>query len=573
MIGATCEMWVDGVRFADAPGTGAPAALGDLVIRWGRDNRLDQPQPAQLTVTVLDKGAGADRWDSLIGLGSVVTVWADVAGHRVSPFAGRVTDVTGRWDADAGGTRVEVAAADQLADLANRFVGAEPWAAEPWWGRAHRITGKAGADWAYIPHPPGDAVVSRMDVDRQAMASLLADLAVTGGTIIFPAMFPDGTELLVTQNPNDRASMMVLGPGTDGLWRPMPAAGLGAYELPAADVLRDPVAWARTVVDLVTRATVRWQDQTTSPDPTERSVSIVNADNETRWGARGVSIGTILTSQSDAEKLAAAVLVRNQASAAYRARGLVWDLDHADPAGADLAAALLDSSVRTGTAVMLTDLPDWTPVAADAGGYVEGGAYSFAAGRWVLSLTTTSAVGAGRSITYAQCPYPVPAYNQFAPDVSYLDLVGVGPPPTVQQDPAVPPDLPVAAPAGSTPGGLPYPEPTAPYRDTPAALDALRTAIIPRLANQPLQFIPAATYRSDANGDVVIDLSARFTKLDGAVLSDWGGGYPCNYQVVTHSSFPPAQLQVRVMQLTPPSGTVLPHNDAKFAITAWGTPA
>jgi hypothetical protein len=576
-IPATCEIWVDGALFADgADGdTDSPVLLDGVTLRWGRDNRLDQPDPAQLTVDILDRGGGPDRYDAVIGLGSKITVWAAVAGTRVSPFTGRVTDVTAEWDAAAVGTRVSVAAADALSGFANRFVGAEPWPAEPWWGRAHRITGQGGADWAIIPFPPGNVTVSRLDVDRQAMAGLLADLAVTGGTIIFPAMFPDGTELLVAQNPNDRASMTVLAPGGDGLWRPTPAAGLGAYELSACDLARDPVAWSRTVVDLVTRATVRWQDQSTSPGTTERSVAMVNADDEARWGARGVSLGTLLTTAADAETLCTAVLVRNQASEAYRARGLVWDLAAVtDPAATTgLAVALLDSSVRTGTAVMLTDLPDWTPAAADTGSYVEGGTYRFGGGRWLLSLLTTSAVGAGRSITYQQTPTPTPSYQQIAPDVSYLDLYGVGAPPAAPTTAAAAdPADPVPGPSGVNPYGLPYPEPTDPYAQTAAALQALAQAIDPRLVNLPIQFIPKATYPTDGNGDAVIDLSATFVSIDGAVVSDNGGGYPNLLQVVQSTGSVQNKLYIRVLTTTPPDGAVWANASGTFALTVWGTP-
>lgn len=432
-IPATCELWVDGARFADTAGD-TPAALDNLVIRWGRENRLDQPNPAQLTVSLLDTGAGPDRWDRVINLGSHVVVWADVQGARVSPFVGRVTDVTGRWNEDLGGTEVAVAAADSLADRANRYVGQEPWAAELYWQRAVRITGGSQADWGPIPWPPGGTTVSRMDVDRQSQTTLLTELAVSGGAIIYPVMTPAGAELMVLDNPTLRASLFVLGVDDAGYWRPMSGAGTGAFELPAADLFRDPVTWARTVVDQVTRVTVRYLDQTTSPGTTERSVGYVNAAAEAEWGARGVSLGTILTTAADAQTLAGAVLVRNQASDNYRARGLVWDLGRVhDPAAAlGLARALLDSSARTGVALVLADLPDWTPATADGGGYVEGGDYAFTGGRWVLSLTTTSAVGAGRSATFAELDRAM-VHNKVAADVSYLDLRGVGVPAALTQ--------------------------------------------------------------------------------------------------------------------------------------------
>ena len=54
-------------------------------------------------------------------------------------FAGRITDLAGDDRRPAGTIRVDVTAVDQLADLENRYVGDEPWLAEPFAARVDRI--------------------------------------------------------------------------------------------------------------------------------------------------------------------------------------------------------------------------------------------------------------------------------------------------------------------------------------------------------------------------------------------------------------------------------------------------
>ena len=120
--------------------------------------------------------------------------------------------------------------------------------------------------------------------------------------------------------------------------------------------------------------------------------------------------------------------------------------------------------------------------------------------------------------------------------------------------------------------GLPYPEPTEPYRNTAAAITALRDAIAPRLVNLPIQFFPKTNYPTNSNGDAVIDLSATFVSIDGAVISDNGGGYPSHFQVVQSTGAVQNSLYVRALTTTPPDGTVLANGNATFAMTVWGVP-
>lgn len=438
LIPATCELWIDGVRYPDGqPGEddAEPFALADLVIRWGRSNTVDQPAPAQCSFTIMDPPTGAIRFDDTVALGSSVLIWSELDGNRSVVFAGRVTDLDATFDETAGAGVCAVVATDQMSDLGNRFVGAEPWPAEALNTRAQRIISAIGLDPAVVLGPipvpsPGSLTVSRMDVDRQAAAGLLFELATSGGAVLWSSFnAATGAPYLIFENPANRASLYIFGQDLGTLlWHPMPGLS-GGSPLSACQVLEDPVKWQRTITDLMTRATVRWQDQTTQPDPTERSVSLVNTEAEATYGSRGISIGTILTTTGDAQTLAARVLAGHQPSPQWRTEGLTWDLalsETNDPATRALALALLDNTRRLGYAIALTDLPYWTPTAAAVQLYIEGGTYTFDDGRWVLALQGSPATGLGSSLTYGQTD-PSIRYADIDPAVQFLQTIGVGP--------------------------------------------------------------------------------------------------------------------------------------------------
>ena len=435
---ATCELWIDGVRYPDGSTPGEdpanPFAVTGLTIVWGRETTLDQPQPAQCTFTVLDPPGGTVRFDDTVKLGSTVAVYAAIpGGTRQLVYGGRVTDLAAAWDPGAGAGSCQVAVADTMADLANRFVGAEPWAAQTLTARAQRILAAVGVSTAGLtvaarlaPLP-----VSRMDVDRQAAAGLLNDLAASAGGVLWAAVIDATTTAFRFEDPWARASLVrfVKDPGT-GKWHPAIVPGGNGYPLPACQVLRDPVVWGRAVTDLITRATVRWLDQTTSPGTTERSVAVLDTAAEATYGARGLSVGTILTTSADASTLASGLLAAHQPSPSWRTAGLAWDLadtdDPADPETIDLATRLLDNKARLGLPIALTDLPYWTPTAAAVSLYVEGGDYRFDRGRWVLALTAAPATGLGGSMSFDTFNRSV-RYVDMDRTVSYLDLIGVGP--------------------------------------------------------------------------------------------------------------------------------------------------
>jgi hypothetical protein len=438
VIPATCEVWIDGKRYRDGqPNQVAadPYVLEGVTVTWGRENTIDQPDPATATFTIMDPPGGTIHFDATVQLGSTVVIWAQLGTARTVVFGGRITDLTASFDDDAGAGICEVVAADLLSDLANRFVGSEPWAMEAMSARASRILTAVGVSTAglTVATKPGAAQVSRMDVDRQPAAQLLLDLAVSTGCVLWAAYDPaKAGPYLLYEDPGARASLFALIENTTTLkWAPG-ASATGGTPLSACNVLQDPTEWVRAVTDLVTRVAVRWLDQSTSPDPTERTVEFVATADEKTYGARGVSTSTILTTSADATSLATGLQAAHKPSPAWRTSGMTWDLSatEATQADQDLAFALLGNVTRLGKAIALHDLPYWTPTAATLQVYIEGGVYRFEADdsgqvRWVLALVGAPATGLGGSLSYGKTDLSI-RFADVDRAVRYIDMVGVG---------------------------------------------------------------------------------------------------------------------------------------------------
>jgi hypothetical protein len=432
MITASCDVYIAGQHIPDGS-TGdpsAPLALDGLSLHWGRTTSIDQPEAATCTVDLLDRGGGSVRVDALVSLGATLVVYSSIGGAPpLIVFSGRVTDLDVEWD-DAGGAVCSVIAADLLADLANRFVGAEPWPQETLSARANRIVASAvGGGAVTVDARPAALPVSRMDVDRQAAAGLLRELA-TSGTAVLWVVVPSSTAVptLRIEDPSARTSMRALVESVPSLlWQISDAAG-DSNPLDACQVLRDPVHWSRATADLMTRVTVRWLDPSTSPDPTERTVSLVDTAAETTYGARGISVGTILASSTAADQAANVLMAGHRPSDLWRVSGLTWDTSivPVDPDTVTLAATLLDNSSRIGVPLLVTPLPAWAPAGAGAGVYVEGGNYRYTGGRWILALDGIPATGLGGSLSYGQTD-PSMRYVDIDPAITYLDMIGVGP--------------------------------------------------------------------------------------------------------------------------------------------------
>jgi hypothetical protein len=370
----------------------------------------------------------------------VILAPAAGAARAGEVFTGRVTDLAAEWSpdvGDAGGTLVKVTAQDDTAELANRYVGAEPWAAEPLATRFGRILTAAGQTMQYTVDPvPGARQVTYRDVDNQSAGGLLADLAKSAGGALWSATSLTTGPYLRLEDIDARPPLYTLAMDAGGVIRIVPASTVGGHGLviSACDVLLDPIQWIQDVADVATRVAIGWKDQTPDPvKPVDKTVTVINAPAESAAGQRRVQVSTELALLPDATAVANSILAR-MGNTGWRIRGVTYQVDAGDPLGpAGIAAVMtiLDATTRIGLPILLTDVPAWSPAptTADVPLYLEGAKLTNTAGAWTLELVTSAAHATGAADTaWNQLPVDW-SWDEWDAEISWSDLAGVGPPP------------------------------------------------------------------------------------------------------------------------------------------------
>lgn len=371
-----------------------------------------------------------------------VTILAPEGGTTVTQlvFGGRITDMQSAWDGDQ--PALDVTATDFLGDLGNRFVGSEPWLLEPLQTRMLRVLQLAqvpGEDpiTADIATTVANTPLSWEDVDHRAASGLLQDMANSVDGVLWSATHVVTGPYVKLEDPAQRPSLYQLAlQGGVIVIAPTDPATLPESQRPldvsACDVLRDPVEFVIDVSDIATRATVTWLEQTLNdkgqPQPTERTVAVIDTAGDIAYGTRNISLQTLLTASATATTVAQRLLVRNQG--VWRMQGLVVsDLDFRipDSQAAIILLTLLDGVRRGGMAIRVTDLPDWSPLGNVAPAYVEGGTYSYVGGGWELALTVSRGTGLGSNALWDQIP-PTWTWDQWKPTITWDDLRGVAAP-------------------------------------------------------------------------------------------------------------------------------------------------
>lgn len=430
-----CEVRVDGRRLADGsagdPDTD-PTVLSGLSVTWGRGTTIDQAEPATCTLTVLDT-SGDRAFLALLAVNRRLRVTAPDTDSQATPvvvFDGPITDIDAAYDDAQGAIVCTATAVDLAGELAQVKIGDQPWPAETLGDRANRIVGLAGAAigrpiLASIPPTSAGLPVGRRDIDRRPVTDLLTDLAVTADSALSAGHLLDTmlAEIVRLDDPAARVPLYQLAkPGPLVVIVPTTQNGI---ELPAALVDLPPVTWRQDTADVLTRITVVWRDQTTSPDPTERDYTI----GDDSAAARDLTVTTDLTTEAAAAALATRLLTR-LTDTAWRLPGAFWPLDRdldADQAAA--AVQLLDGTRRAGAAIRLTGLPGWCPTPGDLPVYLEGGRCTYTAAAWTLDLSLSSASGVGAAAAWNQLD-PAWTWNDLDPDLSWARLIGVAGPQT-----------------------------------------------------------------------------------------------------------------------------------------------
>lgn len=363
--------------------------------------------------------AGARHVDAV-----AVALEGEHAYRTVLVFSGVVTDL--RAGAALDGVRIELTAIDQLADLENRYVGAEPWPAETVTDRVANILA-ATATTVTARIDPGRAglVVGRRDVDHQAAGSLLGELAAGVDGVLWSATHADTGPYLWLEDMAARAQLGELTLIGDLVEIVLDPGRAGSTTIDGCDVPADAVTWLRDVSDVITVVDAGWSEQVTAPDlPVDHVEHVTDTAGVAAHGVRRAGVTTQLTTAADAEAVAERILART-AAVAWRVEGLTWDTGLAPPvSGLRVSDVLdlLDGTGRLGRGLIVTDVAVW-PGGDTVALYLEGGRYRYD-GAWVLELDGSPNVGIGVSVTWVELD-PVWRWDQFDPAIGWSDLYGV----------------------------------------------------------------------------------------------------------------------------------------------------
>lgn len=448
------DITVSPVRFARPDGGSIVVEPGTVVTGTGAWQAIEleyTPTVFGQWVGVAVTVAGFPRWVDAVGAWSDQPAgwsWADAGAvyvddvvvvapdggtvRTVEVFSGRITDLVASWDDGADAPVVQVTAQDFAADLANIDVGDEPWAVETMQARFERVLQLTGVPLeSVIDAELGAMLVSWQDVDLQSSMNLLRDLAQSVDGVLWSAAHATTGAYLWVENPSARAGLFTL-TVVDGIVVIVPASNVGdALDISACDVLRDPVQWEQSVADVSTRVAVTWLEQTLddagNPDPTERTVTVIDSGLEASYGKRRIAVSTLLQSQADALHVANQVLGRTHITD-WRASGFAIDdddsLSDVDAGTVTMVLDLLDGTQRIAKALRIVDLPAWSPSGDTLPVYLEGGEYTFEDGAWTLNLNVSHATAVGQSAAWVDLD-PAWIWTQFDPTISWLDMAGV----------------------------------------------------------------------------------------------------------------------------------------------------
>lgn len=175
------------------PESSAPVVIDDISIPWGRDNYLDMPEPATMTVRLLDR---AGTWVDPANrhpVGTRIELLADDGdGDQWHVFRGRIASVGLTAGPTDPRTRapsrwiVEITATDLTAVLGNiTFPEGTVWPAESAISRANRLR-DAGLDTdieaVYFAPDAVDWQMNETDVSDQSLLELIGQFYRSLGT-------------------------------------------------------------------------------------------------------------------------------------------------------------------------------------------------------------------------------------------------------------------------------------------------------------------------------------------------------------------------------------------------------
>lgn len=377
------------------------------------------------------------RWDVLNTLRlDDVSLLAPAGGVALAAlvFSGRITDLDARFDLGVGATVVKVIAADDTAELANRYVGDTPWQQSTLTQRFADVISVSGQSISYAVAPTvGSQLVSYRDVDSQPALRLLQELASSVAGVLWTATSLVTGPVLKLDDVAARPALHQLRDDGTGIIRiyirdPVPTSGV---TVSACNLLLEPVRWHQASDDDSTEVTALWLDQAPDPlSPVQRSVTLLDPVAERATGKRRISVTTQLSTEAGALSTASVVLARTR-TPGWRISGLSWSLNPYEmlsPDDLDVIMRLLDGTTRMGLPMIITEIPAWAPITDGTGitaVYVEGGRFTNTDGYWTLDLLVSDAASQGKTFPWQDLPADW-LWSEFASDIDWLDLSGVG---------------------------------------------------------------------------------------------------------------------------------------------------
>lgn len=364
-------------------------------------------------------------------------------------FAGRVTDLSATYDPFVPGTMVQCTAQDPTADMRNRLIGRTEWPLESANARAQRIHAEAARANTTVTV---DSTIASRQIQwrppgRGDAGQLLEDVAQSAGGVLWCISSVAGVTLLRIEDLGNRVPYATLKEDASGVVHVVldPNAA-GWLPVDACSFLLEPVSWVQDTTDVATVLTLSWQDDIGTGgahDLQQTEITLTDAPGVARYGTFTTTIDTQLANATDALNLATKWHGRLRESG-WRVAGLTFNVRDNAPLGPDeldVIMKVLDMTTRVGLPLMVTNLPEWTPVLdTRAAGtvttlplYVDGGGFAYTENGWTLELVTVDPRAVGKAdVAWNELPATTPAPNtgpwrwdEFAADVSWDDLAGV----------------------------------------------------------------------------------------------------------------------------------------------------
>lgn len=332
--------------------------------------------------------------------------------REVNIFTGNIVSAPISWNDEAQRPQIAITASDFTTQLANIRIGDKAWPKETARARLNRISELVGHLRIYMPANMGQTLLAAKDIDNTSALSLLEEIALSLGALLWSTSHDAVGAYLRFENPDERTPLYVLkysGGKLSIVGRPNDTQPVDANQL-----LLEGATWEYDASDLATTVIIRYVDD----EGTERRYTLEDTARRTRYGYRAHSVGTLLTSEADAAALATRLLNR------YAPGG--WILPEATMLsnGLDNAEqhAFLDATERLGKPVTLNGLSPWIPGAPSTPAYLDGGTIHYNGKEWTHTLSLTRGAAPSDSIRFNQLP---PATYAQTP-LTWLDFSTVG---------------------------------------------------------------------------------------------------------------------------------------------------